>query len=148
MSNSTEDLSSFFFSTVTVAPDSTAAPSDVFFVPAQVQSESSLFRQHLLPLSFLTDICLHTDTEFNIQPWSISSTNEALATEPQTEFNLGLHAQVGDGFGFNTYSINLLGNENDVDSAGQVAAQPYILSTQSTCKYTLALFGGRIFTKV
>ncbi|AAW42613.2 hypothetical protein CNC06700 [Cryptococcus deneoformans JEC21] len=110
MSNSTEDLSSFFFSTVTVAPDSTAAPSDVFFVPAQVQN-----------------------TEFNIQPWSISSTNEALATEPQTEFNLGLHAQVGDGFGFNTYSINLLGNENDVDSAGQVAAQPYILSTQSTC---------------
>lgn len=125
MSNSTEDLSSFFFSTVTVAPDSTAAPSDVFFVPAQVQN-----------------------TEFNIQPWSISSTNEALATEPQTEFNLGLNAQVGDGFGFNTYSINLLGNENDVDSAGQVAAQPYILSTQSTCKYTLALFGGRIFTKV
>lgn len=134
MSNSTEDLSSFFFSTVTVAPDSTAAPSDVFFVPAQVQSESSLFRQHLLPLSFLTDICLHTDTEFNIQPWSISSTNEALATEPQTEFNLGLNAQVGDGFGFNTYSINLFGNENDVDSAGQVEAQPYNLSTQSTCK--------------
>ncbi|OXG14926.1 hypothetical protein C367_05588 [Cryptococcus neoformans Ze90-1] len=110
MSNPTEDLSSFFFSTCTVAPDSTVAPSDVFFVPAEV-----------------------ANTEFNTQPWSISSTNEARATEPQTEFNLVQDVPVGDGFDLDTYFINLFGNENAVDSAGQVDAQPVVPSTQSTC---------------
>lgn len=129
MSNPTEDLSSFFFSTCTVAPDSTVAPSDVFFVPAEVASESPFFRQ----LCVFTDI--HpTDIEFNTRPWSISSTNEARATEPQTEFNLVQDAPVGDGFDLDTYFINLFGNENDVHSAGQVDAQPVVPSTQSTCR--------------
>ncbi|OXH03315.1 hypothetical protein J010_05682 [Cryptococcus neoformans] len=110
MSNPTEDLSSFFFSTCTVAPDSTVAPSDVFFVPAEV-----------------------ANIEFNTRPWSISSTNEARATEPQTEFNLVQDAPVGDGFDLDTYFINLFGNENAVDSADQVDSQPVVPSTQSTC---------------
>ncbi|OWZ31959.1 hypothetical protein C356_05627, partial [Cryptococcus neoformans c45] len=40
---------------------------------------------------------------------------------------------VTDGFDLDTYFINLFGNENTVDSAGQVDAQPVVPSTQSTC---------------
>ncbi|KIR32541.1 hypothetical protein I352_04966 [Cryptococcus deuterogattii MMRL2647] len=99
MSASTEDLSSFFFSTGPVAPDSAVAPSDLFFIPTQLQN-----------------------TGFNTQPWSISN-NELPATEPQAEFNLGQDALAGHDDDFVSYFANLFGNENDADSVGQVDAQ-------------------------
>ncbi|KIR57499.1 hypothetical protein I314_00752 [Cryptococcus bacillisporus CA1873] len=99
MSASTEDLSSFFFSPGTVAPDSAVAPSDLFFIPTQLQN-----------------------TEFNTQPWSISN-NELPATEPQAEFSLGQDALAGDDDDFVSYFANLFGNGNDADSVGQTDTQ-------------------------
>ncbi|KIR55326.1 hypothetical protein I315_01912 [Cryptococcus gattii Ru294] len=99
MSAAIEDLSSFFFSTGIVAPDGAVAPSDLFFIPTQLQS-----------------------TEFNTQPWSISN-NELPATEPQAEFSLGQDALAGDDDDFVSYFANLFGNENDADSVGQIGTQ-------------------------
>ncbi|KAE8539637.1 hypothetical protein D1P53_003571 [Cryptococcus gattii VGV] len=99
MSASTEDLSSFFFSTDTVAPDSAVAPSDLFFIPTQLQN-----------------------TEFNTQPWSISN-NELPTTEPQAEFSLGQDALAGNDDDFVSYFANLFGNENDADSVDQIDTQ-------------------------
>ncbi|WVQ87932.1 hypothetical protein IAS59_001663 [Cryptococcus gattii] len=99
MSAAIEDLSSFFFSTGIVAPDGAVAPSDLFFIPTQLQS-----------------------TEFNTQLWSISN-NELPATEPQAEFSLGQDALAGDDDDFVSYFANLFGNENDADSVGQIGTQ-------------------------
>lgn len=120
MSAAIEDLSSFFFSTGIVAPEGAVAPSDLFFIPTQLQSGSHFLPQHLFPC-FLTYI-FHTGTEFNTQLWSISN-NELPATEPQAESSLGQDALAGDDDDFVSYFANLFGNENDADSAGQMDTQ-------------------------
>lgn len=117
MSASTEDLSSFFFSPGTVAPDSAVAPSDLFFIPTQLQSGS-----HFLPHPCFLTYNFHADTEFNTQPWSISN-NELPAAEPQAEFSLGQDALAGDDDDFVSYFANLFGNGNDADSVGQTDTQ-------------------------